>query len=43
MGLFQAAAGEDRVHRRLRSIDINEITPMQALSLLAELKDEAGE
>ncbi len=43
MGLFQTAAGEDGVHRRLRSLDINGITPMQALSLLAELKDEAGE
>jgi len=44
MGLFQAApAGDDAVHRTLRSLDINEITPMQALSLLAQLKHEAGE
>jgi DNA mismatch repair protein MutS len=44
MGLFQAAAAEaDLVHRRLRSLDINDITPMQALKLLAELKDEVGE
>src|SRR3954462_7598124 len=43
MGLFQAAAEADVVHRRLRSLDINEITPMQALQLLAELKDEVGE
>src|SRR3954464_6249132 len=43
MGLFQAAAEADVVHRRLRSLDINEITPMQALQLLAELKDEVTE
>ncbi len=44
MGLFQAPpAGDDAVHRTLRSLDINQITPMQALSLLAQLKYEAGE
>jgi DNA mismatch repair protein MutS len=43
MGLFQAITEIDPVHRRLRALDINEITPMQALTLLAELKDEAGE
>ena len=42
-GLFQAPVpGDDPIHRRLRAIDINELTPMQALSLLADLKDEAG-
>ena len=43
MGLFQVPAEDDAVRRRLRSLDVNEITPMQALTLLAELKDEAGE
>ena len=43
MGLFQAPAEIDAVHRRLRSLDINEITPMQALALLAELKNEVSE
>ncbi len=44
LGLFQApSSGEDPVHRRLREIDVNQLTPLQALSLLAELKDEAGE
>jgi DNA mismatch repair protein MutS len=44
LGLFQAApAGDDAVHRRLRSLDVNDITPMEALTLLAQLKDEAGE
>ncbi|MFL6279882.1 MAG: DNA mismatch repair protein MutS [Vicinamibacterales bacterium] len=43
MGLFQSPAEADPVHRRLRSLDINAITPMEALKLLAELKDEVGE
>ncbi len=43
LGLFQApAVPDDAVHQRLRAIDVNAITPMQALALLAELKDEAG-
>ena len=42
LGLFQApAAGEDALHRRLREIDVNQLTPLAALTLLAELKDEA--
>ncbi len=44
LGLFQTpAADDDVIHRRLRALDINAITPMQALSILANLKDEAGE
>jgi DNA mismatch repair protein MutS len=44
LGLFHVPSSEDDpVHRRLRAIDVNGITPMQALSLLAELKAEAGE
>ncbi len=44
LGLFQAPpAGDDELHRRLRGVDVNAITPMQALALLAELKAEAGE
>jgi DNA mismatch repair protein MutS len=44
MGLFQALpAADGPVHRRLREIDVNQITPLQALSLLAELKREAGD
>jgi DNA mismatch repair protein MutS len=42
LGLFQApAAGDDPVHQRLRELDVNQLTPMQALALLAELKQEA--
>jgi DNA mismatch repair protein MutS len=43
MGLFQMPAEDDALRRRLRSLDVNEITPMQALTLLAELKDQADE
>jgi DNA mismatch repair protein MutS len=44
LGLFAApVAGDDAVRRRLRSIDVNQLTPLQALTLIAELKDQAGE
>jgi DNA mismatch repair protein MutS len=43
LGLFQApAAADDPLHRRLKSLDLDNLTPLQALSLLAELKREAG-
>jgi DNA mismatch repair protein MutS len=43
LGLFAApAAGDDTVRRRLRELDVNQLTPLQALTLLAELKNEAG-
>ena len=42
LGLFQTpAAGDDPLHRRLREIDVNQLTPLAALTLLAELKNEA--
>ena len=41
LGLFQAPpAGDDPVHKRLRDLDVNQLTPMQALGILAELKQE---
>jgi DNA mismatch repair protein MutS len=44
MGLFQAPAPvDDSLRRRLREIDINTITPVRALTLLAELKEDAGD
>ena len=43
MGLFQMPAEDDALRRRLRTLDVNEITPMQALTLLAALKDQADE
>ena len=42
LGLFQAPAPEDdRLRERLRGLDIDNLTPLQALTLLAELKREA--
>jgi DNA mismatch repair protein MutS len=42
LGLFQAATpADDPIRRRLRDLDVNQLTPLQALTLLAELKDEA--
>jgi DNA mismatch repair protein MutS len=41
LGLFQAPpVGEDPLHARLRELDIDNLTPLQALSILAELKRE---
>jgi DNA mismatch repair protein MutS len=43
-GLFQAPTAErDAVHLRLRELDIDQLTPLQALTILAELKHEAEE
>ena len=45
LGLFQApdAPIEHPLVARLREVDVDNLTPLQALSLLAELKREAGE
>lgn len=40
LGLFSAA--EHPIVERLRSLDPNQLTPIQALALLAELKDQAS-
>jgi DNA mismatch repair protein MutS len=43
LGLFQApAVADDPVVLRLKTLDTDNLTPMQALALLAELKREAG-
>jgi DNA mismatch repair protein MutS len=43
LGLFQTSTpAEDPVVARLRDVDVDNLTPMQALALLAELKREAG-
>nr|MBA3298028.1 DNA mismatch repair protein MutS [Acidobacteriota bacterium] len=42
LGLFQAPpAGDDPIHRKLREIDVNLLTPLAALTVLADLKREA--
>jgi DNA mismatch repair protein MutS len=45
LGLFQApdTAALDPLVLRLREVDVDHLTPMQALALLADLKREAGE
>jgi DNA mismatch repair protein MutS len=43
LGLFQAPAAEDPLRLRLRELDPDRLTPLQALSLLADLKREAAE
>jgi DNA mismatch repair protein MutS len=44
MALFASPAAEDSaLKKRLQGIDVDHLTPMQALALLAELKDEAGD
>ncbi len=41
LGLFQAPPAEHPVLARLRDVDIDRLTPLQALSLLADFKREA--
>ena len=43
LGLFEAPTAMDTVARRLREIDVDRLTPLEALTLLADLKREAGE
>ncbi len=44
LGLFQTPQpADDPVHRRLRELDVDHLTPMQALHLVAELKREIDE
>jgi DNA mismatch repair protein MutS len=43
LGLFQVPPAEDDpIHRRLKALDVDNLTPLQALTLLADLKREAG-
>src|SRR5712691_4575236 len=41
LGLFQAPPADDRLRERLAAIDVDRLTPLEALSLVAELKKEA--
>ena len=42
LGLFQTpAAADDALRARVRAVDVDNLTPLQALALLAELKREA--
>jgi DNA mismatch repair protein MutS len=42
LGLFQAPAAEDPLLGRIKAIDVDNLTPLQALALLNDLKREAG-
>jgi DNA mismatch repair protein MutS len=39
LGLFQSAAPDDALRTRLAAVDVDNMTPMEALTLLAELKN----
>lgn len=41
LGLFQTPPPDDRLHDRLAAVDIDRLTPLEALTLLAELKNDA--
>ena len=41
LGLFQIAPADERLRARLAELDVDRITPLEALGLLAELKKEA--
>jgi DNA mismatch repair protein MutS len=43
LGLFQPAPEVSPVVERLRALDVDRLTPIEAINLLAELKREAGE
>jgi DNA mismatch repair protein MutS len=43
LGLFQVAPPDDHLRRRLAAVDIDRTTPIEALTLLAEIKKEAQE
>jgi DNA mismatch repair protein MutS len=42
LGLFQPAAEAHPVVERLRGLDVDRLSPLEALNLLAELRREAG-
>ena len=41
LGLFQSPPADDRLRERLSALDVDRITPIEALTLLADLKKEA--
>jgi hypothetical protein len=43
LGLFEAPAPLEAVARRLKDLDLDRLTPLDALTLLADLKREISE
>jgi DNA mismatch repair protein MutS len=41
LGLFQTTPADDRLRERIASLDVDRMTPLEALTLLSELKREA--
>ena len=41
LGLFQARTDPDPIREKLAAVDVDQLTPLQALMLLAELAKEA--
>jgi DNA mismatch repair protein MutS len=41
LGLFQSQPADDRLRERLSAVDVDRMTPIEALALLADLKKEA--
>jgi hypothetical protein len=42
LALFEAAAPADPIARRFKDVDLNRLTPLEALSLLADLQREVS-
>jgi len=42
LGLFQPAVVDDRIREKVAALDVERMTPLEALTLLAELKKEAS-
>ena len=42
LALFESAAPADTIARRLKDVDLNRLTPLEALALLADLQREVG-
>ena len=42
LGLFQAAAPDDQLRQRLAALDVDRMTPLEALTFLAELKRDSA-
>jgi DNA mismatch repair protein MutS len=41
LGLFQSAPADDKLREKLAALDVDRMTPIEALTLLADLKREA--
>jgi DNA mismatch repair protein MutS len=43
LGLFQTPPADDRLRQRIAALDVDHMTPIEALTLLADLKTEVSE